>query len=369
MSIGGLRIGVIAPPWVPVPPVAYGGTELVVDALCVGLERAGHDVLLFSLGESTCPVPTKSLFESADVDRMGTSVLELRHVAAAYDAMAEVDLVHDHTLAGLFYQSRFPELPVVATNHGPFNTDLADLYRRAAGDVPIIAISNDQAARAPADIPIAAVIHHGLDLVRYRFRSEPKDHVLFLGRMSPDKGVDVAIRTARAAGCPLIIAAKMREPSEHRYFDETIRPLLGPDVIYIGEADFPTKIGLLSTARALVNPITWPEPFGLVMAEALACGTPVVGYGCGAAPEIVDHGVTGFLGRCEQDVVEGLARIGEIDRAGCREAAEARFTADRMVADHVELYRSVISQPPKANGRHHPTRRARARSLDVRSVA
>lgn len=367
MPFGGLRVGVIAPPWLPVPPVAYGGTELVIDALCVGLQRAGHDVILFSLGESTCPVPTKSLFQSADIDRMGTSVLELRHVAAAYDAMADVDVVHDHTLAGLFYHSRFPQLPVVTTNHGPFNNDLADLYRRVAGEVAIIAISQDQARRAPSDIPLAAVIHHGLDLDRYRFESERGDHVLFLGRMSPDKGVDTAIRTARAAGFPLIIAAKMREPGEHHFFDETIRPLLGDDVTYIGEADFATKIELLSTARALVNPIVWPEPFGLVMAEALACGTPVVGYGFGAAPEIVDHGVTGFLGHCEQDLINGLAKIDDIERPRCREAVEARFSVGHMVDEHVALYRRVLARPPATNG--HESQRRNRRSSMVRSVA
>jgi glycosyltransferase involved in cell wall biosynthesis len=337
-----LSIGMLAPPWVPVPPTVYGGTELMIDALCVGLREAGHDVTLFTTADSTCDVPRKSLFPNCDPDRMGAAVIELRHVAAGYDALSDVDIIHDHTLTGLFYRDG-PDVPVVATNHGPFNDDLADLYGRVVNRIPVIAISSDQARSAPRDLPIAQVIHHGLVLDRYEFRSEPGDHVLFLGRMSPDKGIDVAIRVAEEAGVQLLIAAKMREPNEHRYFSEVIKPMLSRNAVYVGEADVETKIRLLSTARALINPIQWPEPFGLVMIEALASGTPVVGYPSGAAPEIIDSGDTGFLPHDEVGLVDGLRRIGEIDRRRCRQVAEARFSAQRMAADHVRLYRKIIN--------------------------
>jgi glycosyltransferase involved in cell wall biosynthesis len=337
----------VAPPWLPVPPTAYGGSELVIDLLCVGLQQAGHDVTLFTTGDSTCPVPRASILASCDPDQMGMSVLELRHVAAAYDMFRDFDIVHDHTLAGLFYSERFPDLPVVTTNHCPFNADLTDLYGRVAARIPVIAISNDQASRAPTDLPIAAVIHHGLDLDRYRFGRSPEDHVLFLGRMSPDKGVDVAVRVARDAGVRLLIAARMQEPGELLYFRRVVKPMMGGKAEYVGEADFTTKVELLSTARALINPIGWPEPFGLVMIEAMACGTPVVGYGLGAAPEIVDHGLTGFLATNERGLVAGLRRIDELDRAGCRQVVADRFSADRMVADHVSVYRDVLGQRAK----------------------
>lgn len=347
-----LRIGMIAPPWVPVPPTSYGGTELVVDALCVGLQEMGHDVTLFTTADSTCNVRRRSLFAHSDPDRMGTTVLELRHVAAAYDQCADMDVIHDHTIAGPFYRDA-PKVPIVVTNHGPFNQDLADLYGRISPRIPVIAISHDQANRAPADLRIAAVIHHGLLLDRYPLGRGVGDYVLFLGRMSPDKGVDVAIRATKRAGVPLRIAAKMREPNEHRYFQDVVEPMLGDGAKYVGEADFQTKIELLAGARALINPILWPEPFGLVMAEALACGTPVVGFPAGAAPEIVEHGRTGFLVADEDGLVASLQHLGDIDRDTCRSEVQRRFSAARMATDHVTLYRSVVAgaAPRSTSGR------------------
>lgn len=343
-----LSIGIIAPPWLTVPPSAYGGTELVIDVLATGLQAAGHDVTLVTVGDSTCPVRRRHLFEHPDPDRMGATVIALRHVAAAYDRLSDpsagIDLVHDHTLAGLFVSALYPRVQVVTTNHGPFNADLVDLYRRVADRIPVIAISDDHAGRAPADLPISAVIRHGLDLGKYPFGRGDEGYALFLGRMAPDKGVDIAIRAARAVGLHLIIAAKMVEPLEHRYFERSVQPQLGDDVEYVGEVDFEKKIELLQGAHVLINPIQWPEPFGLVMAEALACGTPVVGFANGAAPEIVDHGVTGFLSTDEAGLIADLRRWTEIDRVACRHAASARFSATRMVDEHVAVYRAAIRE-------------------------
>ena len=343
MVISPLRIGVIAQPWVPVPPTAYGGTELVIGTLCDGMAGAGHDVTLFTTGDSTCPVRRRWLFEHADPDRMGMAVLELRHVAAAYDALRDVDIVHDHTLAGLFLSETMSAAPVVATNHGPFGDDMSDLYARVSHRVPVIAISHDQARGAPPNIRVARVIHHGLDLDRYPFGAGDGDFVLFLGRMSPDKGVHTAIRAARAAGHRIVIAAKMHEPDELRYFEHQIRPLLGPDAEYLGEVGFDEKVELLSSAGALVNPIRWPEPFGLVMIESLACGTPVIGYPQGAAREIVDQGLTGYLTDTEAGLISALRGVERFSRPACRRAAELRFSADRMVTDHVAFYRDVLA--------------------------
>lgn len=341
MSDERLRVGIIAPPWVPVPPPVYGGTELVIDLLARGLTEAGHEVELFTTGDSTCPVPRRWLFAHArgTIPDWG---LELEHVRAAYATLDGVDLVHDHTTVGPAWAHRLrPDLPVVATNHNPFGPDLLAHYERAGRDVALVAISHHQRASAPT-VPFAAVIHHGLDVAAIPVGAGDGGYVAFLGRMSPDKGADRAIRVARAAGRRILIAAKLQQPDEHRYYEESVAPLLGEDAVYVGEVGAPTKYALLGDAEALVNPIRWPEPFGLVMVESLACGTPVVSFAEGAAPEIVDDGLTGFLCRDEDDMVAALDQLDRIDRRACRAAAARHFSLERFVEEHVLLYRRVL---------------------------
>jgi glycosyltransferase involved in cell wall biosynthesis len=338
-----MRIAVIAPPWVPVPPPAYGGTERVLDDLCRCLVADGHDVLLYATGDSTCPVERAWTFETARGTDQTSPAAELRHVIEAYDTVRRwgADVVHDHTIAGPFYAERYPDLAVVTTNHGPFDGDLVQLYRRLADRVPIIAISHHQAATARG-IATAAVIHHGLDLDAFPVGTGRDGHALFLGRMSHDKGVHTAAQVARAAGVPLRIAAKMRESAEHEYFNQWVKPLLGDGVEYLGEVGGDAKVSLLANAMCLLNPIAWPEPFGMVMIEALACGTPVVATACGAAAEIVDDGVTGFLRSDTDSLVAAMTYVAGLDRGSCRAAAEARFSAKRMAAEHMEVYAAAM---------------------------
>jgi glycosyltransferase involved in cell wall biosynthesis len=272
---------------------------------------------------------------------MGEAVAELYHLVHAYEAVRHCDIVHDHTVIGPAYAERHPALPVVTTNHGPFDGELLDVYRAVAHRVPIIAISAAQAASAPA-LPLAAVIHHGIDVERFPLGTGNGGYLLFLGRMTPDKGAEEAIRVARRVGVRLLLAAKMHEPNEHRYFEERIRPLLGSGVEFVGEVGGTEKVELLAGAAALLNPIQWDEPFGLVMIEALACGTPVVAAARGAAPEIVDQGVTGFLARNEDELVAAIGRVGSLDRSACRAAVEARFSTERMVAQHLELFSRIL---------------------------
>jgi glycosyltransferase involved in cell wall biosynthesis len=345
-----MRIGIVAPPWVSIPPGLYGGTETVVDRLARGFVDAGHEVLLWCTGDSTCPVPRGWVFERAEGDRMGMATVELRHLIRGYEALIEwgPDVVHDHTVIGPVYAQRYPELAVVTTNHGPFNDELIDLYRAVAPRVPVIAISHDHARRA-GDLPIAAVIHHGIDLDVYPMGDgggdEHGEYFLFLGRMAPEKGARRAALAAKAAGVRLVIAAKMREPWERQFFDEQVRPLLDDRITYIGEVGGGDKLRLLQGATALVNPIRWPEPFGLVMIEALACGTPVVAYPEGAAPELVDHGTTGFLCKDADELARRLGDAHLIDREVCRKAAATRFSTERMVADHLALFERVVAKP------------------------
>lgn len=340
-----MRICVIAPPWVSVPPPAYGGTEAVLDALARGLQDAGHDVLLVATGDSTCPVPTVWAFDEAVGVGVGGSPAELRHVLRAYEAAAAwgADIVHDNTLVGPLYACSWDGVPVVVTNHGPFGSpDLGPLYRTIAGRVGVIAISAHHASTA-AGTDIAAVIHHGVDLDRFPV-GPGGDGAVFLGRMHADKGVDAACRIARAAGIPLRIAAKMREPHEVAFFDEVVRPLLGGDVEYLGELGAADKLALLGGAACLLNPIRWPEPFGMVMIEALACGTPVVARACGSVPELIAHGVTGFVADDDDELAALVTETDRIDRRACRRAAEERFSATRMVADHLALYERLTSR-------------------------
>jgi glycosyltransferase involved in cell wall biosynthesis len=339
-----MRVGDVSPPWVPVPPPAYGGLEAVVDRLVRGLVEAGHEVLLAAPANSECPVPQVPglVAVSPDAAIAGDCITELTHVARSYAAMAGVDLVHDHTVAGPLYRHRRADAPVVTTVHGPFLPDLNELYREMSRDTAIVAISQHQASTADG-VPITRVIHHGLDVDRVPVGDGAGGFAAFLGRMCPDKGPREAILLAREAGLPLRIAAKMREPSEHDYFDQVIRPLLGEDVEYVGELDETGKYELLGNASVLLNPIQWPEPFGLVMIESLACGTPVVSTSAGSVPEIVDDGTTGYVADSAEELVEALRGVERLDRAACREVVEKRFSTRRMVADHLDLYHELLS--------------------------
>jgi glycosyltransferase involved in cell wall biosynthesis len=247
---------------------------------------------------------------------------------------------------GPFHAEHYPDLPVTTTIHGPFNDDLTDLYRVNAERVPIVAISHAQRRAAP-QIPIARVIHHGIDASHFPVGDGGGDkdgpYVVFLGRMAHDKGAHRAINIAHKAGIRLLMAAKMREPQELSYFTEEVEPLLGKDAAYLGEVSHERKLELLAGASALLFPIRWNEPFGMVMLEAMACGTPVLAFEEGAAPEVVDHGRTGFL--CEDDgsMVDALGRLGELDRRDCRWSVEGYFSTNRMVTEHIELYESMTA--------------------------
>lgn len=369
-----MRVGLIAPPFVPVPPGAYGGTEAVVDNLAVELQRLGHEVRLFTVGESTCPVDRAHLFEHP-VEPMGAGVEEAAHVLAAYRELDDVDIIHDHTVLGPLISGRagITRRPVVVTNHGPFTPVTKPLFAEAARNASLVAISHDHAARA-GDLPITEVVHHGVDVETYSPGAERGDHLVFIGRMSPDKGVHTAVQVARLAGRPLHIVTKMRESAEHEYYRSMVRPLLGPDDPEPVELPLAERVSLLRTAYGLLNPIAWPEPFGLVMAESLASGTPVIAAPLGAAPEIVTPGRTGFLPTSVEEAVEAVDRLEEIDRNVCRVEALRRFSASRMAADYLRVYERVLEGgAAERDGRVvRPdfARRPRSRQrLDGRTVA
>jgi glycosyltransferase involved in cell wall biosynthesis len=338
-----MHIGLIAPPWVPVPPPAYGGTESVVDRLARGLVQAGHDVRLAAAANSSCPVPRVAGTDVAEPRAAvcGDTLTELRHVVTSYAAMTDVDVVHDHTLIGPLYRRPHSPVPVVTTNHGPFDATLTPIYR-ALRDVPVLAISHSQASTA-VGVQVAAVIHHGIDVDAVPVGGGDGGYVSYLGRMAPEKGPREAALIARAAGVPLRMAAKLREPAERDYFEATVKPLLCSDVEYVGELGYEEKLELVGSSFALLNPIQWAEPFGLVMIEALALGTPVVATRAGSAPEIVDDGVTGFLRTGRAALATALAVAPQLDRAACRTAAKGRFDTERMVGEHVRVYEQLAA--------------------------
>ncbi|WP_167473990.1 glycosyltransferase family 4 protein [Nocardia arthritidis] len=336
-----MRIGLIVPPWVPVPPPAYGGTEAVVGNLAEGLKTLGHDVHLFTVGDSTCPVHRYHIFDHPTA-QIGVGEAELMHVLAAYDALADMDIIHDHTSLGPFIGAGADGPPVVVTNHGPFTPMRQELFRSMARTAHIIAISESQ-RQAAGTVPISAVIHHGIDLNAYKYGPGGGGYLVFVGRMNPEKGVHRAVQVARLARRKLVLITKIREPAERAYYTERVRPLMGPDDPEPRELPLEPRVEVVRHADALINPIEWPEPFGLVMAESLACGTPILAFPNGAAPEIVEHGRTGFLCRDADAMVDALDQVHLLDRRDCRDAAERRFGRLRMARDHERLYRTILT--------------------------
>lgn len=290
----------------------------------------------------------------AQLGDLNSTASELSHVVRAYAGLQDVDIIHDHTLAGPLYLHRPAGVPLVTTIHGQLSAEAADIYRAAGRRGAIIAISRDQAARIP-HVPVRRVIHHGMDVSAVPVGSGRGGYLCFIGRACPDKGLLEAILVARRAGMPLRIAVKMRQPDELSYFRDVIDPMLGPNEEFLGEVDDAAKYELMGGATAFLNPIQWAEPFGLVMIEALATGTPVVGTAVGSAPEIVEHGRTGYLGRTG-DLAGLVHEAAALDRAACRRAVELRFSAEKMVAEHLRLFRELLDKAggvPHDAGMHH----------------
>ncbi|MDT7561919.1 MAG: hypothetical protein QOG76_543 [Pseudonocardiales bacterium] len=334
-----MRIGLIAPPWIPTPPPAYGGIERVVAIQAAGMAAAGHDVTLVAAPGSAVPgVRVVSPLERLPA-QIGMATDEWRHVLGGLDALSGVDMVFDHSGplgALLSAQADVPSMHVV---HGSLETELLGLYEGLSARAPrlrLAAISRSQRGAAP-HLPFSGVCYNAIDLKEAPFRAEPGGYLAFLGRMAPEKGVAEAITLARRAGLPLRIAAKCREPAEQAYFERAVAPHLGPDVEYLGELGRAATYEFLSRASALLFPISWREPFGMVLIEAMACGTPVLATNRGAVPEVVLDGVTGFVRDTPAELAPLVERIGEIDRAACRRHVAEHFSAEAMVRGYTRL--------------------------------
>jgi glycosyltransferase involved in cell wall biosynthesis len=335
-----LRIAQVAPLVESVPPKHYGGTERIVAYLTEELVRAGHKVTLFASGDSVTsaeliPVTRRSFRRNKRAtDYLSREVLLMDHVL---QRASEFDVIHFHTGCLHYLISRHLKVPHVTTLHGRLDTpESLRLYERFR-DMPMISISNSQRTPWPC-ANWQATIYHGLPDDLFRFHPEPGRYLAFLGRASPEKRVDRAIEIAKRVDMPLKIAAKV-DSADRRYFKREIEPLLNdPRVEWLGEIGDKDKDEFLGNAYALLFPIDWPEPFGLVMIEAMACGTPVIAYASGSVPEVMDNGVSGFVVNDLEQAIEAVQHVRELSRAGCRDVFEKRFTASRMASDYLDAY-------------------------------
>ena len=335
-----LRIAQVAPLYESVPPKLYGGTERVVAYLAEELVRRGHEVWLYASGDSTINVPlipgTPQSLRLKGLDHLGP-VYHIPMLSEVYDNANRFDIIHSHLDCLSFPLVRLAPVPTVSTMHGRLDLkEMLPIYR-SYKDLPVISISDDQRRPIP-DLNWVGTIHHGLPRDLLRFSPKPGDYLAFLGRISPEKRPDLAIEIARRTGVRLKIAAKV-DRNDHDYFETVIKPLLSsPGIEFIGEVSETEKQEFLGGALALLFPVDWPEPFGLVMIEALACGTPVIARPFGSVPEVLRHGITGFLGASLEELVGSVNKIGDISRQRCREEFETRFTSEVMAANYERVY-------------------------------
>jgi glycosyltransferase involved in cell wall biosynthesis len=339
-----MRVAILAPPWFAVPPSGYGGIEWIVWLLADGLTDHGHDVTLFASGDSRTKANLAAVFEHAPSDQIGRSLPELRHVFACYEHAGDFDVINDHTgplgavLGGL------SKTPVVHTVHGPLNGEPGEVYEgigAVAPSVGLISISMNQRRPKP-DLNWVANVPNALDLEHYPCKPHRGDYLLYLGRMNHEKGAHRAIAVAMELGVPLKLAGKVREPKEKEYFAEFVEPHLGDTIQYLGEVNHGTKVELLQNARATLFPIEWEEPFGLVMIESMACGTPVIATRHGAVPEVIEDGRSGVIVDHFREIPEALERADAIEPLECRRYVEERFAPDRMVTDYEKAYEALL---------------------------
>ncbi len=342
-----MRIAVLAPVWFAVPPTGYGGIEWVVSLLADGLVDAGHEVTLFASGDSRTKANLVAVFPEAPSAQIGRTFWELRHALACYSRAEEFDVINDHTgMLGATLGATV-STPVVHTVHGPLSGPPGEIYElisRVAPKVGLISISMNQRKPKP-DLNWIANCPNALDFSVYPVKPHRGDYLLFLGRLSPDKGAHRAVAVAMETGLPLKIAGKMQEPKEREYFHELVEPHLVDGIEYLGEVTHGEKVELLQNARATLFPIEWEEPFGLVMIESMACGTPVIATRWGAVPEVIEQGRSGIIVDDYTEIAAALEEADKLDPLELRHYVEEEFSPRRMVNDYVRAYEQVTAAP------------------------
>jgi glycosyltransferase involved in cell wall biosynthesis len=337
-----------------VPPTRYGGIEWIVALLADGLVEQGHEVTLFASGDSDTKAKLVSVFPQAPSEFIGTTLPELHHALACFELAEEFDIVNDHSGPLGAALGAGSGTRVVHTVHGPLNRRAGELYEqidRVAPRVGLISVSMNQRSPLP-HLNWIANCPNALDLSLYPVHPHRGDYLLFIGRMSPDKGAHRAIEVAEKVGVPLKLAGKMQELREEEFFEAAVRPHLGEGIEFLGEVSHDEKIDLLQNARATLFPIEWAEPFGLVMIESMACGTPVIATRHGAVPEVIEDGRTGIIVDEHTEMAGVLERADVIDPMECRRYVEERFSKERMVADYEAAYLKMLgdSSPERSEG-------------------
>ncbi len=345
-----LRIAMLAPPWISVPAPGYGGVESVVSTLTEALVRRGHEVTLFCAPGSTSRATVVTLLDEAHPGEIERSLHEVDHVGQAFDRIDLAgdgdgfDVIHDHCgFTGLAMAGRI-DTPLVHTLHGPFTTDTAAFYARHGHKATLVAISRAQLSSAPPGLGLIDSIPNPIDLRAWPLQERKGDYLLWIGRMTPEKGAHRAIAAARAVDAPLVLAGVI-QPGQQAYFDREVAPHVdGSRVRFVGEVGGPAKQSLFARARALLTPIRWDEPFGMVMVEALACGTPVIAFSEGAARELVIDGKTGYLVDDERAMADAIGHLPRIDPRDCRAWVSENCDGEVVAAAYERTYRSVTHQ-------------------------
>jgi glycosyltransferase involved in cell wall biosynthesis len=346
-----LHIAVMAPPWIPVPPPAYGGTEAVVASLCDELAARGHDVTLFAAPWSRSVARVRTPLERAHPDEIGSALFEADYIASVYDAIETAamnakpfDLVHDHSGFTALAMAHRVGAPVVHTLHGVFDEQTRPFYERHGHKARLVAISHSQADQAPPGVPVTDVVPNPLRCEDWPFCKDKGDYLLWMGRMDPVKGAHRAITAARRAGSRLVLAGPV-QPGQQEYFAREIEPQLdGQQTFYAGEVGGRRRKELFAGARGFLMPIRWAEPFGMVMVEALACGTPVLAFPEGAAGEIVIHGENGFHVADEYEMADAIDALRAIDPHRCRESIAERYDVGIVADGYEAVYNHALNE-------------------------
>ncbi len=338
-----MRIAMLAPIAWRTPPRHYGPWESVVSLLTEGLAARGVDVTLFATGDSKTRAELRAVCAQGYEENpsMNAKVWESLHIAEVFEHAGEFDLLHNHFDFLPLTYSGLVSTPLVTTIHGFSSPGILPVYEKYNGRTAYVAISDADRA---AGLDYVRTIHHGIDLNRFHFHRRPDDYLVFFGRIHPDKGAQEAIEIARACNRRLIMAGIIQDKD---YYRRHVEPHLDDNrVSYVGSVGPTRRDQLLGHATALLHPIAFDEPFGLSIIEAMACGTPTVAFNRGSMPELIEHGINGFLaGNCAEAVAH-VARIKEIDRARCRQTVEQHFTVDRMVDEYIEVYQQILEFPP-----------------------